>query len=1024
MANNEPKLPIRARLVGLEYAGAPIEFEPALDYEASWPGARFSRRLSPSLPTGGTGIDFDLPLPANGGLAGDTLWLMLVAQTHVSAVADIDAREAAYRQTDLESGTTHISLDALVEAAKAADTPVQLEVVSELVFRVAIGALMSPADDKSEAPTKLTPEMVRKAAGAATKAVISLEVPADLLAARPETRAWLDGHRKGHCRSAAVWERPFPFGSEAFHDAHARLMGRLEEAYVLNATDLALPDGRRGRFPPTADDPLMAHLHMARYETRTGPLPPIAYLMQDLVDRLPPGAAGAELRNLDEHAPVYAEQLQLRLMSALLAVGMDADAFVAAVTEATGPTGDYVTAVSVLPQMASLAMTRVRYKADARLPNLRFVLAEWTPAEQRRLLPAEFFASAPTAPPPMAGVPPINVDAILKTASGRPGGRMAALLARAHAAQANSPAGRVLAAHGRAHTDAATMGRMRTGARARPRARVPPLRPVKGGRGAGRFPAVVHMTPPGRTSLGPALTTDEASRPVPPGAGLAVSAWAHAFVSEDDWSSGILGGKLNADDCDGTGAGTVVMLERDKRVLDMLARKAPSLMTLELRALHALHQCFMPLFVGATVSEAYVEKESAATPGAATPTAPKHIRLPTRGSPEAAKYGQGGHGHGLMLPVAQVCEAHLRALDLFPDTAVAAADRVRVRGILEREVAAAPAWMRSAPALRLVLEGTGPVFPLIAPVEEAMPGDAVAARKVASRIAMARAIKFHGFGPTWDTPFAARTQREPLATLADLVRVESQPYEARARVRTDQWVSNFYRGVGGVFALRFLDMGLPTLASSSAISLPPAASAAGAKGATRGVDMATFLLQPDAVAFHSHTGASMTTADWQRDVVPVLRCALEQHVAANYLREPTALPAAHALCLPVAPTEVAALAAGASGSPSLSLGASVDAVLAALPVASREALNAIGEASGRADRTVLATTVDLEQLRAVGTERTTALVTALDTLRTAGAIVDYAFVHEHPLRQCPPCLQLLLLLPVADRMDETLFPRS
>jgi len=984
-------LPVRARLCAIDIAGAPIEFDPTLDYEASWPGRRTSQRLASPLPAGGVGLDFEVPLPLEGAAPGDTLWLMLMSKTHVSAVPDIDAREGSFRETDLESGTMAISLADLLETT--AEKPAHLQAVSELVFRCAMHAL---------APS---PSM-EKAAGATTKAIVSLEVRHEALSR--EARTWLDKHRGGRCRSLppglAAARAAAPFADPvAFQAAVGRMMERHEEAYVLNATSLALPDGRTGRFPSTPDDPLMAHLHVPSYWTRTGQMPAIAHLMQDAADRMPADAFAAEMADVDPGRSSAAAarvraQLEMRLLSALAAAGMSEDTFTRvvakqhAVTKGAAFDPLYATAVRVATQMATMAVTRVRYKADARVPALNYVMTQWTPEEQRRLLPAEFWKAwadtgkLPTPPPPaMPGVPSVHEFLAGKRVTPSLGMQHLALSATT---MMNSATSQVLAAA------AADMPRVRVNLKARSRGAARATRPPRRRPRRQPQPQYVVVTRPPPAQPQPALSTGEASRPsaVAATAARPDNPYTHAFVAEDDWSPGILAGKCNADDCDGTGPAAVVAFEHHGRLLHAIpdAQLTPSL-----RGLRDIHARMTSLFVPGTVSEPYVEKEATGAPSA---TAPKHMPMPRRGSPEASKFGEGGHAFGIAKPVAVVAAEMLRGLDAFPDTAVHPEDDARVRAVLEKEVRAAPEWLIKEPSLRMIMEGTGPVHPHIAPTAELFPGASGAAevRKAAARVTVARAIKLHGFGPTWDTPFEQRTAREPMAMLADLLRVEAQPYEVRARSDREQWITNFYRGVGGAFSLRMRDMGLPTLAHTSAIDL---------RSKTRGVDIATFLLQSEHVALHSHTGAIISTAEWTRDVEPVLQAALEQHPMANYLREPQQQPAVGLQCLPMD-----ALAA-------------LDTTASPVPSSSDAAIAAIMDAARRPDRTVLSTTVDLEQLRHAGPARTRALVDALDALKADGHIIDYAFLHEQPLAQCPACLQVPLLLPVGATLDEKLFPR-
>ncbi len=169
----------------------------------------------------------------------------------------------------------------------------------------------------------------------------------------------------------------------------------------------------------------------------------------------------------------------------------------------------------------------------------------------------------------------------------------------------------------------------------------------------------------------------------------------------------------------------------------------------------------------------------------------------------------------------------------------------------------------------------------------------------------------------------------------------------------------------------------------------------------------------------------MTAEQWKADVEPYVQCVLEQLPVSAYLRQPrapeeTPMPGTADIGIPLSARAVVGLASSvpAGGIP---LGQVVEEML---PPTASAALDAISQADAKKDQTVLALTVEQDALPAAGEPKVRALIAALDTLVAKQQFLAYAFVHERPLMQCAPRLQLLLLLPVGETLDDAMFPRQ
>jgi hypothetical protein len=659
------------------------------------------------------------------------------------------------------------------------------------------------------------------------------------------------------------------------------------------------------------------------------------------------------------HARSYQDMLQRRLLSSLLARGMSAADFVNVVNAQHARQDDvvdprYPVAVSAVLHMCTLAATRIKYKADAHVPNLAYMTANLTEAEQRVFMPPEYFGETAKKVEEMAAQYHRQAygtyGSFGKTASYGPPSPLLGIpeLERMTATAATMY---LHASTGRAKMDA---------------------RRSRFSRFAGGT-SEATATPASSSSLHTILS--------------------RAYVMDDDWSFTAASTQGDADDCEGVAALVGVVHERQRDVLN----NATNTLTPELHAMRLISNTFEPLFEGGTVSEPYVKDEGKTGSAGEDAGPPPHPPLPVKGTVEAAKRKAGGHGFGEYKPQCVRQELQLNALNHFPNSALPPEDFGRLRNMLEKAVNAAPTWARRAVNLRMVIEGTGQVHPLILPAAETYKDSPVFTAKTNARIDFVRALRAKGFYAAGTT--SKPTHRDEMTLLADCARAESQPYDKEARTDPLQWVSSFYRGIAGVISLRAYREESPLLAACAAIDL---------RSNVRGVDMATMLTTcTEHVALHPQYGAGITEREWTRDIQPYIDAALEQLPVSNYLRELDLVPGAGQVAVPLDASVVPMLA---STRPIL-----LQATLDGTCEAQGEDLSALAQiesASSQKDSEVLALTLDVQSLPALGEQKANQLLVALKKLKTDGKIKAYSFIRDQPLLNCSACLQVLLLLPV------------
>lgn len=319
-----------------------VEEAPTLKIEGTWEGARFVRTVGTFSRVGHA---LEVTLPA-GGRVESSLWLSLLARTPYSGIEDLDKKpqnKGALRHArlshdhtgqvlDLENGAAPVSLGEL-----AGGVTVQLDMYDTLIGH--------------NARTLLAKDDVARQL--ATKATLRVRLMAPILASPPGPKR-------------------LQFGTQAYVDAMSRGLELLETQYIRFATSINVPGLSMPprRFGVPADEDMVEHLHMARYETRAGPLPACTYVQQDMAQR---GEwMRAEVKKLRAaHGATLLSVVQTHLLSSLLARGMTPSHFASVVKAQharrdTHVASSYLTALAAVVHMATLAVTQIQYKACGR----------------------------------------------------------------------------------------------------------------------------------------------------------------------------------------------------------------------------------------------------------------------------------------------------------------------------------------------------------------------------------------------------------------------------------------------------------------------------------------------------------------------------------------------------------------------------------------------------------------------------------------------------------------------------------
>jgi hypothetical protein len=415
--------------------------------------------------------------------------------------------------------------------------------------------------------------------------------------------------------------------------------------------------------------------------------------------------------------------------------------------------------------------------------------------------------------------------------------------------------------------------------------------------------------------------------------------------------------------------------------------------------------------IGGTVSEPFVD-----TRVGSPPVVPMHTELPLIGSPAAAKLfaGEGGHGYAALESCVAMARRHLRAIDM---GRCQPGDRTRLRKHWEGIVRNAAPWAHRLPSL--ILEGTGSVRGFLLPGEVVYRGTTRApafVRKSAACVDFAREL---------------RQKLTPAhATLADVCRVETQPYEVRERAApagetSEQYESAFYNFVGHAIS--------PNTEGVSPLHVH-AVPCDMHKG-MRGVSIGQYLhdsMRPDGtVALVSPYAHGLSTADWARTVLPYRDRVLRQLPTSSFLRND--MPAPQQIAQPVAPSSLATLAGSslqresimtrldAMAAPAQTKGAPFAAGLG-LGAAEQNNFAVVENADARDDVAIMRMTVPAWKFATMSAAQIAHFTGALDTLQRDGRIAAYVMTRERATAYCKDVVRVLLALPVAAELDAAKFP--
>jgi hypothetical protein len=317
----------------------------------------------------------------------------------------------------------------------------------------------------------------------------------------------------------------------------------------------------------------------------------------------------------------------------------------------------------------------------------------------------------------------------------------------------------------------------------------------------------------------------------------------------------------------------------------------------------------------------------------------------------------------------------------------------------------------------MMAEGTGAVTPQLRPPEETYAGGEradVILRKAAAQILFARRLR-------------DKTRPEGQA-LADLVRVQTQPYELLARTDPLQHISPFFRTIVWMLVPQFYALVSPLVSAVMVVDQRHT------PRAYRGVsfpDFARAHLADSRVALASPFLAGISEGTWMKEVHPGLMAGLAQLPALAWavsgLKD---APEAHELARPIAKAAFAQLMPGDAvmrapiGLARPFLSARLDVLAAEERAAQRElgAISRLQAADARDDATTLALTIPIDwKLGALGAAKTKAALETLETLKRERQILDYTPVRDRPLARGANVLTLHLVLPVAPVLDRKLF---
>lgn len=454
-----------------------------------------------------------------------------------------------------------------------------------------------------------------------------------------------------------------------------------------------------------------------------------------------------------------------------------------------------------------------------------------------------------------------------------------------------------------------------------------------------------------------------------------------ATYSGEMWSFALGSVGVNSGDCEDSAALLYaiqdMMLHFSRTVAEFKARPL-------LRAMGQVLEWFQGNFLGGAVSDPYVKTDASAAAASA-----EHKLLPVIGSEaDRREWREGGHAFGNMEPVPLMLTRLLRGLEVggcHPE------DAREFRRKIQQRLAQSPPWLLHVSGL--VLEGTGMTSGQVGSFEETyrhtIEGPDVAVRKGAAILHFTRALK-------------AKATPE-YSALAEVVRVEAQPYELWEPTPTDRRRDRFYRAVGHILSARIYDELGPTLAHMVPVRISTQ---------KRGLAIGPFLDGRDEdVAYVPIYAAHISQREWRHDIEPYLYAQLNQQPLFS-------LFAAHARVTPqqqaqpLLPSTLVALATGHPFDAPVSLGASMT-----------QSLTTVLRSQCNADCATLALSFHAAKLTGLGVDKTRAFTAALEKLRAQAVLRDYAIERSKPLPLCGETIQVLLALAVPDTVDEKEFPK-
>lgn len=1001
MQKERVQLQLEVRPNGVFLAGGQMETQPSFVIHTSYESPLYEpRRVFPDAPIRGTWhtyaqsaataewlrpktpLVFNLPAP---GDVDAKIGIRMVAKTSYTGTPVV---EPILR--DISAGSAFVSVAQLLQWKLSTDAnkPPTFDVtlVDDIYYREMmrtglLGAAKGDATVFNNPVAMLgearVAEINSDAFCLATKAHLSLDLR-DVSAADAPVRL-RTGAFGGTSATAAAMTAYLASvaGKPAIHEPAlmekwAAVMNRLEYHYWCSATDLPPPpdanpeDVARQRLPADPRSPLMKNLFMSRYTTPVGDLPPHAFLRQDRTQRLATAPSAVPSPKFPDAALT---QIRNMLLSSLLAHGMRPSYFETVVRTQLATTEDriqssFLTALRVVADMATFSAYMGDYESDQRFGNVAYL--QTLSAEKQAM-----YTSPPATTAPATGRTAVGAAATTTPSHPLFDRTRAALMMRQHVEHA---------AFSHIVRTAYASEKLTRG-----------VRPDAFFRG------------------------NDAPEAAPGGPAAAALSPADALALKtrrdcEDWRPPSTSLE-NAMDCEDFAHQCTHAIDQMTRALQ--AARPHTTDTL-LGALADLLMTRRPTFVGGTVSNPFVDARASA--GGSKPTAapPVHRELPIVGSPEEAKMfaGEGGHGYALLegrVPVARrfergIANGYVTAED-------APAMRAHYRSIMEK----AQPWEARDPSL--VLEGTGSVHPLVLPAEQVYAGTDradVYVRKTAAGIQFARDI------------YNEATPEH--AALKAVVRLQTQPYEARDTPDKDRLVSPFYKSIGhNVFT-----------PATSPFAINQHVLTCDAATKTRGVLIADYLRDSlDAsgrgtVMYCSPYTQYMTNAQWTADVEPLMMRILGQDAVSSFLR--SGVPAPEQVAQPLAASALQGLA-GLGSTAANDVLARLDQVcrppaqdLAGAPLAA-DAVAGMARAFATLERTDEMDALSNFQMyipawkfASMSPEAVRSFTAALDALQARGTIVEYAMTRERGLPHFNDCVRLIVALPVPDTLDPSKFP--